>query len=131
MPLPRKPTSHTSGRRTAFGSAMIGCLPMTRRRCRCKRRSRFRLRPKLTISAPRGNEDQAMYSGPGVKTSPDFPIPDQMRAWVLGNPGELKLTEKPVPVPKRAEVLVRIDAVAICATDLEIIDHGSPALIEG
>ena len=42
-------------------------------------------------------------------------IPDTMKAWVLGNPGELKLTQKPVPVPKRAEVLVRIDAVAICA----------------
>ena len=72
-----------------------------------------------------------MYAGPGVKTSPDFPVPDTMKAWVLGDPGELKLTKKPVPVPKRAEVLVRIDAVAICATDLEIIDHGSPALIQG
>src|SRR5271163_2133000 len=72
-----------------------------------------------------------MYAGPGVKTSPDFPIPDKMKAWVLGNPGELKLTEKPVPVPKRAEVLVRIDAVAICATDLEIIDYGSPAMFQG
>jgi L-iditol 2-dehydrogenase len=71
------------------------------------------------------------YAGPGVKTSPDFSIPDKMKAWVLGNPGELKLTEKPVPVPKRAEVLVRIDAVAICATDLEIIRHGLPASIEG
>ena len=72
-----------------------------------------------------------MYTGPGVKTSPDFPVPDKMKAWVLGNPGELKLSEKPVPVPKRAEVLVRIDAVAICATDLEIIEHGSPAMIQG
>jgi threonine dehydrogenase-like Zn-dependent dehydrogenase len=72
-----------------------------------------------------------MYGGSGVKTNKDFPIPDTMKAWVLGNPGELKLTQKPVPVPKRAEVLVRIDAVAICATDLEIIDHGSPALIQG
>jgi L-iditol 2-dehydrogenase len=26
---------------------------------------------------------------------------------------------------------VRIDAVAICATDLEIIDHGTPAMIQG
>ena len=72
-----------------------------------------------------------MYSGPFVKTSPNFPIPDEMKAWVLGDPGELKLTHKPVPVPKRAEVLVRIDAIAICATDLEIIEHGSPALILG
>jgi L-iditol 2-dehydrogenase len=77
------------------------------------------------------SEDAAMYSGPFVKTSPNFSIPDQMKAWVLGDPGELKLTHKPVPVPKRAEVLVRIDAIAICATDLEIIEHGSPALILG
>ena len=72
-----------------------------------------------------------MYSGPFVRTSPDFPIPDEMKAWVLGDPGELKLTHKPVPVPKRAEVLVQIDAIAICATDLEIIERGSPAMIDG
>ncbi|HEY4735992.1 MAG TPA: alcohol dehydrogenase, partial [Xanthobacteraceae bacterium] len=64
-----------------------------------------------------------------MNTDKNFPIPESMKAWVLGNPGELKLTQKPVPALKRAEVLVRIDAVAICATDLEIIDHGSPALI--
>ncbi|MGN6459827.1 MAG: zinc-dependent alcohol dehydrogenase [Pseudolabrys sp.] len=72
-----------------------------------------------------------MYNPPGVKTSKDFPIPDQMKAWVLGDPGELIFKEKPVPVPKKAEVLVRIDAVAICATDLENIYHGPPALIQG
>src|SRR6201993_1700476 len=72
-----------------------------------------------------------MYAGPGVKTSKDFLIPDTMKAWILGNPGELKLTQKPLPVPNRAEVLVRIDAVAICATDLEIIHHGPPASIQG
>jgi L-iditol 2-dehydrogenase len=72
-----------------------------------------------------------MDTGAGVKTNPDFPIPQSMKAWVLGNPGELERAEKPVPMPKRAEVLARIDAVAICATDLEIIDHGSPALIRG
>src|ERR1043166_3683778 len=73
----------------------------------------------------------SMYAPPGVKTSPDWPIPDTMTAWVLGDPGELPLTDKPVPVPKKAEVLVRIDAVAICATDLENIYHGPPATIEG
>jgi L-iditol 2-dehydrogenase len=66
-----------------------------------------------------------------VKTSPDFPVPETMKAWVLGDPGELTYVDKPVPLPERAEVLVRIDAVAICATDLEIIYHGPPALIEG
>jgi L-iditol 2-dehydrogenase len=72
-----------------------------------------------------------MYSHPDVKTAPEFPIPDLMKAWVLDDPGHLSLTEKPTPVPGRAEVLVRIDAVAICATDLEIIYNGPPALIEG
>jgi len=72
-----------------------------------------------------------MYKPDHVKTSPEFPSPDMMRAWVLGDPDQLTLATKPVPVPKRAEVLVRIDAVAICATDLEIIHHGPPAMIQG
>jgi L-iditol 2-dehydrogenase len=72
-----------------------------------------------------------MYNPAGVKTSPNFPVPAQMKAWVLGDPDQLRLRDKPTPVPKRAEVLVRIDAVAICATDLEIIHGGSPASIGG
>jgi L-iditol 2-dehydrogenase len=60
-----------------------------------------------------------------------YPLPEQMRAWVLGDPGQLSLVDKPIPMPGRAEVLVRIDAVAICATDLEIIHHGAPAMIGG
>ena len=54
-----------------------------------------------------------------------------MKAWVLDDPGELSLVTKPVPHAGPAEVLIRIDAVAICATDLEIISHGAPALIDG
>lgn len=54
-----------------------------------------------------------------------------MKAWVLGAPGELSLVDKPVPRPGVAEVLVRVDATAICATDLEVISHGPPALIGG
>ena len=72
-----------------------------------------------------------MYAPPGVRTNPNMAVPESMRAWVLGDPGELRFTEKPVPVPARAEVLVRIDAVAICATDLDVIAHGPPALIQG
>jgi L-iditol 2-dehydrogenase len=63
--------------------------------------------------------------------SNEFPVPDRMKAWVLGGPDELFLTDKPVPQPAAAEVLVRIDAVAICATDLEILRHGVPAMVEG
>ncbi len=72
-----------------------------------------------------------MYKPDNVKTSPDYPIPENMQAWVLMNPGELRLADKPVPVPRRGEVLLRIDAVAICATDLEVIAHGVPAMIGG
>src|ERR671915_1493179 len=72
-----------------------------------------------------------MYAPDRVKTSPDYPIPDTMRVWVPGGPVQLNFQPKPVPVPKKAEVLVHIDAVAICATDLEIIYHGPPASILG
>ena len=72
-----------------------------------------------------------MYNPAGVTTSAKFPIPDRMKAWVLGGHDELFLRDKPTPIPARAEVLVRIDAVAICATDLEIIHSGSPASIQG
>ncbi len=76
----------------------------------------------------------AKPSGPGwhgVTTSEDMPIPEEMRAWVLGDPEQLDLTTKPVPAPGKAEALVCIDAVAICATDLEILEYGTPALIDG
>lgn len=66
-----------------------------------------------------------------VTTSQKMPIPKEMKAWVLGDPEELSLVEKLVPVPGKAEALVRIDAVAICATDLEILRYGTPAMIEG
>ena len=61
----------------------------------------------------------------------EFPVPERMKAWVLGGPEEIFLVDKPVPQPGPAEVLVRVDAVAICATDLEILRHGVPALVEG
>ncbi|MBY0380375.1 MAG: zinc-binding dehydrogenase [Xanthobacteraceae bacterium] len=63
--------------------------------------------------------------------SPIGNVPSTMKAWVLDGPNELHLVEKPVPSPQKAEVLVRIDAVAICATDLEILEYGTPALIQG
>src|ERR1700758_5208232 len=65
------------------------------------------------------------------RTSNAFEIPKSMKAWVLGGPDELTLVDKPVPDPKAAEVLVRIDAIAICATDIEIMRHGLPASVDG
>jgi len=66
-----------------------------------------------------------------TRLSNEHPVPERMKAWVLGGPGEILPTEKPVPQPGPAEVLVRIDAVAICATDLEIMRHGLPAMVDG
>jgi L-iditol 2-dehydrogenase len=64
-------------------------------------------------------------------TQSPLKVPATMQAWVLGDPNQLTLVEKPVPQPGAAEVLVRIDAIAVCATDLEIIHRGPPALIQG
>jgi L-iditol 2-dehydrogenase len=58
-------------------------------------------------------------------------IPKTMKAWVLDGPEQLRLTKKPVPEPGPAEALIRIDAVAVCGTDVEILTKGLPAWIEG
>jgi len=61
----------------------------------------------------------------------DFSVSGTMKAWVLDGPEQLRLIEKPVPEPGPAEVLVRVNAVAICGTDVEILTKGLPAMIEG
>ncbi len=61
----------------------------------------------------------------------DWSVPKTMKAWVLDGPEQLRLVDKPVPEPGPAEVLVRVDAVAICGTDVEILTKGLPAWIEG
>lgn len=58
-------------------------------------------------------------------------VPSQMKAWVLEGREELTLMTKPVPRPAAAEVLIRVDAVAVCATDLDILSKGPPAMING
>jgi L-iditol 2-dehydrogenase len=80
----------------------------------------------MTVDRP---QERAMASE--MRLSNEFAIPETMKAWVLGGPEELFFVDKPVPRPGAAEVLVRIDAVAICATDLEILRHGVPALVAG
>jgi len=68
---------------------------------------------------------------PSKAPAKEFTIPKTMKAWVLGGPEELRLVEKPVPEPGPAEVLLHVDAVAICGTDVEILTKGLPAWIEG
>jgi L-iditol 2-dehydrogenase len=72
-----------------------------------------------------------MASASGSHGINEYRIPDTMKAWVLGDPEQLTMVEKPVPKPGAAEVLVRVDAIAVCATDIEIIRHGLPAMIDG
>lgn len=46
-----------------------------------------------------------------------------MRAMVLHRPGEpLRLEELPTPVPGPGQVLIRIQACAVCRTDLHVVD---------
>ena len=66
-----------------------------------------------------------------IKISKSYSLPKEMKAWVLKSPNELELKTKVIPIPGYSEVLVKIDAVAICATDLDVISYGPPALIEG
>ena len=66
-----------------------------------------------------------------IKISKKYSLPKEMKAWVLKSPNELELKTKAIPMPGYSEVLVKIDAVAICATDLDVISYGPPALIEG
>ena len=66
-----------------------------------------------------------------IKVSKKYQLPKDMKAWVLKSPNELELKTKAIPTPGYSEVLLKIDAVAICATDLDVISYGPPALIEG
>lgn len=49
-----------------------------------------------------------------------------MRAAVLYGPGDIRVTDKPVPVPGPGEVLVRVAMCGTCGTDLKILDGHFP-----
>ncbi|MFI6290212.1 zinc-binding alcohol dehydrogenase family protein [Nonomuraea sp. NPDC050790] len=53
----------------------------------------------------------------------DTPPVGTMRAWVVDTPGRpLVLEERPIPVPGPGEVLVRVEACAVCRTDLHLAE---------
>jgi threonine dehydrogenase-like Zn-dependent dehydrogenase len=60
------------------------------------------------------------------KVAGAFTIPQTSRAWQLYGAGleNLRLDTLPVPEPKADELLVRIDAVGICASDWKMIAQG-------
>lgn len=51
-------------------------------------------------------------------------VPKTMKAAVLFDYGDLRVTEKPVPTPDVGEVLVKVDSIAICGSDPAIIARG-------
>lgn len=55
-----------------------------------------------------------------------FHIPKTSRAWNLYGAGleNLRLEEMPMPAPGADELLVRIDAVGVCASDWKMISQG-------
>lgn len=54
-------------------------------------------------------------------------IPAIMHAMLLETPGQpLRLTEVPTPQPRPGQVLLRVNACAVCRTDLHVIDGDLP-----
>ncbi|MEU7229809.1 NAD(P)-dependent alcohol dehydrogenase [Streptomyces chrestomyceticus] len=51
-------------------------------------------------------------------------VPATMRAAVLHAPKDLRIEERPVPVPGPGQVLVRVEAVGICGSDVHYYEHG-------
>ncbi|WP_298860382.1 NAD(P)-dependent alcohol dehydrogenase [uncultured Microbacterium sp.] len=51
-------------------------------------------------------------------------LPETMRANVLVRAGVLELQERPVPRPAPDEVLVRVDAVGVCGSDVHFFHEG-------
>ncbi|RLC03846.1 MAG: alcohol dehydrogenase [Deltaproteobacteria bacterium] len=53
-------------------------------------------------------------------------IPETMRAAVLFDFNDVRMTDRPVPTPGPGEVLVKIEACGVCAGDIKIITKGMP-----
>jgi propanol-preferring alcohol dehydrogenase len=55
------------------------------------------------------------------------PLPSSMRAAVLDrSAGALRVVDRPLPVPRDDEVLLRVRACGVCRTDLHILDGELP-----
>lgn len=65
-------------------------------------------------------------------TAPVPRVPASMRAAVLVAPREIRVEERPVPVPAAGEVLVRIGSVGVCGSDVHYYEHGriGPHVVE-
>ena len=53
-----------------------------------------------------------------------------MRAAVLYGTNDLRLEERPVPIVKPGSLLVKVQACAVCGSDLRILRDGNPRITE-
>ena len=53
-------------------------------------------------------------------------MPEMMRAVLCSNPRELDIVERPLPVRKPGEALVRIRRIGVCGTDMHIYQGNQP-----
>ena len=58
---------------------------------------------------------------PQTMTSPLQPLRTTMRAAVLVDVDRLEMRDVPVQMPAPHEILVRVEAVGLCGTDLQIV----------
>lgn len=63
-------------------------------------------------------------TSPDTDGSSNHTLPDAMRAVVVHGPEDYRLEERPVPRPGPGELLLRTDAVGVCASDLKCY-HGA------
>jgi len=57
-----------------------------------------------------------------------------MKALVYKNPGDVRVEERPIPVPKPGEALLRVAAAGLCGTDRHIADgsyNGASGIVLG
>ncbi len=59
-------------------------------------------------------------------------LPTTMKAAVLHGKGDMRLVDDyPVPLPGPHELLIRVEACAICGTDPKILAQGWPSWAKG
>jgi L-iditol 2-dehydrogenase len=63
---------------------------------------------------------------PAAAPAPRPDMPEVMRAAVLFGPRDIRVIERPVPLPGRDEVLVKVAMCGTCGTDLKIFDGDFP-----
>jgi L-iditol 2-dehydrogenase len=65
-----------------------------------------------------GREERTMAAEPTAH------IPPSMRACVLHEPHDLRMEDRPAPLPGADDVIVRVRSVGVCGSDVHYYEHG-------